>query len=123
MGKGRPKQSVTRNRVVNVLVFESEYPAIQKKSAEHSMSVSSFMRSLALGHHPKSTVDCDAVRRIVVADSNLSRLGNLLKLWLNGESPLLESINIELLIKEIRTARDELVVAAKAMDGKDSSVK
>lgn len=48
----------------------------------HGMNVSAYLREMALGYEPISLIDIEKVEQLIQKNSELSRLGNLLKIWL-----------------------------------------
>lgn len=60
----------------------AEKAAIDAKARATSRSLSAFLRDLALGFEPRSTIDHEAVIALVRVNADQGRLGGLLKLWL-----------------------------------------
>ncbi len=52
------------------------------------MSTSAYLRALGWGYQPIGHLDKEAAERLMRVKADLSRLGNLLKLWLSDEAKL-----------------------------------
>ncbi|MGH3711631.1 MAG: plasmid mobilization protein [Pseudonocardiaceae bacterium] len=71
-----------RDRALRVYVTAEERAFIQTAAEEARLSVSDYLRSLGLGHQPKSAFDHEAVRGLLLVAGDLGRVGGLLKWWL-----------------------------------------
>jgi hypothetical protein len=72
-----------RRDIIKVVVTGEEAAAIKEKAGAARLSLSSYLRTLALGWTPKSTLDHQAVLALAKTNADLGRLGGLLKLWLS----------------------------------------
>ncbi len=79
MGRGtRP-----RGTPLYVWTNDRERAAIQERASATGLSVSAYLRTLGIGHAPRSLFDQDAVLALVRLHADQGRLGGLLKLWLS----------------------------------------
>lgn len=100
----------TRTRKIRVRVTPDELAAIRSTVEACSYpSLSVFLRELAQGEEPKSTLDPQAVLELTKVHADLGRLGGLLKHWLQakGASPQ-TAINIRQVLRDIEASRDAL---------------
>jgi hypothetical protein len=67
---------------VKVWVTADEKAIIATKAAAHSLSASSYLRTLGLALPIQSTVDQKAILDLVHINADLGRLGGLIKMWL-----------------------------------------
>jgi hypothetical protein len=74
--------------VLRVVVSPEERAAIDRAADRLGMSTSAYLRSLGLGYRPVSHLDDEAAQRLERVNADLSRLGNLLKLWLSDDAKL-----------------------------------
>lgn len=72
----------TRDKRIEVRVTEMEKMEIELHAKGCSLTVSEFLRNLGTGYEPKSRLDHEAIARLAEANTNLGRLGGLLKLWI-----------------------------------------
>lgn len=75
-----------RNRPLRVVVSKTERATIEASARAANMTVSAFLRALGLGYEPKSTIDQEAIIRLVDVAGDQGRLGGLLKLWLRDHA-------------------------------------
>ena len=73
---------------LRVFVSPAERDAIAASAERMGMSVSSYLRALGLGYQPIGHLDNEAAERLEKINADLSRLGNLLKLWLSDDAKL-----------------------------------
>ncbi len=66
--------------VLKAYLTPEEHGNIKAAAAQVKLSVSAFTRAVCLGYEPKSKVDQEAILTLFQINSDLSRLGNLLKL-------------------------------------------
>ncbi|WP_125962178.1 conjugal transfer protein TraJ [Sphingomonas sp. ABOLF] len=73
------------------------------------LTLSDFMRSVALNVRIKSAYDLEAVRALAKVNGDLGRLGGLLKMWL-ADSPGVGARegDVQQLLEEIRTTAAEV---------------
>jgi hypothetical protein len=69
---------------LRVPVLPTENIAIKQNAANCSLSVSAYLRDLGLHYKPKGIFDGQAVMEMVKVNSDLGRLGGLLKMWLTN---------------------------------------
>lgn len=74
--------------VLRVVVSAYERAAIDGAADRLGMSTSAYLRSLGLGYQPIGHLDNEAAERLEQVNADLSRLGNLLKLWLSDDAKL-----------------------------------
>jgi hypothetical protein len=73
---------------LKVFVSAAEQTAIAASAERLGMSVSSYLRALGLGYQPIGHLDNEAAKHLEKINADLSRLGNLLKLWLSDDAKL-----------------------------------
>jgi hypothetical protein len=81
------KKRITQ-RALKVFVSQAEQAAIDGAAKHLGMSTSAYLRSLGLGYQPVGRLDQEAAEHLVRVNADLSRLGNLLKLWLSDDAKL-----------------------------------
>lgn len=76
---------------------------IKRLASLHNMKVSEYVRHKALSYQSEPLVDSEKVKLLLEKNAELSRLGNLLKVWvLNDPKPSMKlRANIELKLPEI----------------------
>jgi hypothetical protein len=93
------------NRVLVKSYFEDyEKEEVAKKAAQLGMSVSEFVRRVAVGTRLPSLGNAETVRDLMKINSDLARLGNLFKMALDEEQ-LLAGLD---LVDKIRETQDML---------------
>jgi hypothetical protein len=88
-------------------VTEEEKEAITQNAASCGLTPATMMRKLGTGYRPKSVVDHQHIVEMLKVNGDLSRLGNLLKLWLSNSSKVRGFKNQE--IKQLRGRIGEVV--------------
>ena len=93
-----------------VYVTPEEREFIHGMAERCGISVSSYMRSVALGYSPASAVDLDAVRMLLDVNADQTRLGNLLKMWLMVREKYNETqmMSVARLLEKIGDAQNRL---------------
>lgn len=93
-----------------VRMTPQEWASIEDLADTCSLSVPGFMRQMALGYTPKSTLDQQAVIEMAQVNGDMGRVVGILKLWLTTESKKDEAFahNIPRLINELRSLMDTL---------------
>jgi hypothetical protein len=86
MGEGVKKR--IPQRAMKVFVSEAEQAAIDAMAKQLGLSASAYLRALGLGYQPLGHLDNEAAERLERVNADLSRLGNLLKLWLSDDAKL-----------------------------------
>jgi hypothetical protein len=71
-----------------VVVSAEERAEIDGAAKRLGLSTSAYLRSLGLGYQPIGHLDKEAAERLDKVNADLSRLGNLLKLWLSDDAKL-----------------------------------
>jgi len=95
---------------------EKEYEEIKKRAKLLNLSISSYLRSLAMNYPIKSKVDALCYTELSRARADLGRLGGLFKLWLTEkEIKSSEYKSIDELIDVILDAQDKIVEVAQQM--------
>ncbi len=69
--------------VLKVVVSPEERATIQARARAVSLSVSAYLRRLGTGFAPQSTLDQQAIGKLLRVNADQGRLGGLLKLWLS----------------------------------------
>ena len=77
-GKG-PRDRINH---LQVIVDADERTEIKRRAAAAGLSVSAYLRAVALGRQISSVLDHQAVSELVKIAGDQGRLGGLLKLWL-----------------------------------------
>ena len=119
----RPASIQRRKRVmVSVWCLPEEKAALDAHAAQVGMSVSSFLRTLGLGHEPRSTIDVQAVRELARINADQGRLGGLLKLYLTNDEKLRAAHDpetlvgmIESLLQRLSACQTQLLGVAKRL--------
>ena len=84
--RGR-KKSAQPNRTnggkrIFIRVLPGEHAAMAERAAEAALTVSEFIRRIALGHKTQSRFDYDVMEYLIKMHTDMNRLGNLFKLSL-----------------------------------------
>lgn len=72
-----------RTKPIKIYVSLAERHALVTRANACSLPVSAYLRALGTGYQPKSTLDADAILKLVKLHADQGRLGGLLKLWLS----------------------------------------
>lgn len=99
-----------KTRIVRTRVTPQEWQVIEALADTCSLSVPEFMRQMALGHTPKSTLDEQAILEMAKVNGDMGRIVGVLKLWLSTDQKSTEafSYNIPNLVNELRVLKDAL---------------
>lgn len=99
------------NRRLKVLVTEAERAQITSQAERAGLSVSDFLRRLALGAKIDSRFDYVAINEIMKTRGDMGRLGGLLKLHIHShrDDPALAAVLNEVL--ELKAKLDRLVAS------------
>jgi hypothetical protein len=98
-----------RARPLKVWVSQHERAEIEARARASHMSVSAYLRSVGLGHVPRSVLDHEAVRQLFQANADLGRLGSLLKAWLaDRPSAGGATAEVRLVLNQIQRAQEEI---------------
>lgn len=90
-----------------------EYAEVLNRADQARLSVSKYVKAVCLGYEPKSKVDQEALLAMLQVNSDLSRLGNLLKLALDQSN--VNEDKVARLIDSIQQTRDHLNDKVKAI--------
>lgn len=71
-----------RGKYIKAFVTSEEMSEIQEKAKISGLSMSAFLRALALNQKVRSVLDLHAVTDIVKVNGDLGRVAGLLKLWM-----------------------------------------
>ncbi len=84
--RGRKKSvqptRTTCNKRIFIRVLPEEQATIADHAAEAGLTVSEFIRRIALGHKTQSRFDYDVIEHLIRMHTDMNRLGNLFKLSL-----------------------------------------
>jgi hypothetical protein len=96
-----------------VYVTPEEREAIHAIAQRCGLSVSAYMRNLALGYVPTSAVDSEQVRNLMAVNADQTRLGNLLKMWLTERNRYNDTqmMSVTRLLEKIEDAQRCLRIA------------
>jgi hypothetical protein len=114
--KGREDTRPRGKSPFKVWVTPEEKARIERLAAASGLSASTYLRTLGLGHEPKSLFDAECVGDLLKACGDLGRLGGLLKLWLSerpGEGAPVEDVRA--LLHSIGELRDQIVEKVAAV--------
>lgn len=117
--KSRTYGTRPRGHYIKVFVTSEELAEIQEKSTKSGLSMSAFLRAVALNQKVRSVLDLDAVVDMVKVNGDLGRVAGLLKLWLaekcgQGASP----IAVESLMNDFRMLQKKMAdLMHKAVHG------
>ncbi|MDR2399283.1 MAG: hypothetical protein LBD61_02445 [Endomicrobium sp.] len=101
---------------LTVHVNNEEYKQIKYRTKQVNLSVSTYLRNLALSYPIKSKVDALAYLELARARADTGRLGGLFKLWLTEKDfKSAEYKNIDELVGTIINAENKLVTLANLM--------
>lgn len=74
--------TVERGRPLKIYVSAEDRAEIEQRAADARLTVSAYLRAVALNHKIRSVYDLDAVADLVRVNGDLGRVAGLLKLWL-----------------------------------------
>lgn len=82
-----------RNKRAEIRFSEEEYDIIKDKASRHGLTISSFLRNLALNYPLKNITDVQSANKLFLSLGELRKVGGLLKLLLeeakkNGDTEL-----------------------------------
>jgi hypothetical protein len=104
MGEARDRQ-----RPIKVYVTPVERAEIAERARATSLTASTYLRNVGLGHFPKSTLDARLVWDLAKINADQGRLGGLLKLWL-AERPGdgAAAFDVRHLLRDVEDAQRQL---------------
>ena len=85
MNQDEKQTSRRRLHRLRVSVFPEEKYAIERQAKQAGLSVARYLRDVGQGYPIRSIVDYEQVCILVRINSDLGRLGGLLKLWLTDD--------------------------------------
>ncbi len=104
------KPSWPRGHVLKVRVTPAERATIERLAAATGLPVSTYLRTLGIGHQPRSVLDAERVGELLKACGDLGRLGGLLKLWLVDKPGLgAPETDVRRLLDQIGELRERIV--------------
>jgi len=106
-GDMQKKPSRQRIKQLQVPVLPAEEVAIKSSAANSGLSVAAYLRTLGLGHTPKTILDSKAVIELAKVNGDLGRLGGLLKMLLTNNEHI-KSLGKEQIALKINTLLDEI---------------
>ncbi len=88
--RGRKKSGLPNrtngNKRVFIRVLPSEHAAMAERAAEAGLTVSEFIRRVALGYKTQSRFDYDVIEHLIRIHTDMNRLGNLFKMSLKQDA-------------------------------------
>jgi hypothetical protein len=100
-----------RQRTLRVVVSATERERIRQRAQIAGMSVSSFLRTAALGSRVHQALDWEAVRMLAKINSDQGRLGGLLRMYL--KDPDATGSIARALLDQIKSVQRDLAEAAR----------
>ncbi|NLO17390.1 MAG: DNA transfer protein [Arcobacter butzleri] len=107
---------------VNIRLTPEEYDQLLQKSADHGLTMSSYLRNVSMNYPIKCIIDQLAIRSLLNTAGDLGRLGGLFKHWLtqNEDSKInLTTIRdykeVEKLVEEIKDTQTVLKEKAREL--------
>lgn len=94
-----------KSKVISVRCSLDEFERIEQNASKTSLPTSTFLRQLALGYEPKSTVDQQAIHRLALLNGDLGRVGGLLRMWLSNEerAGFAKTLDVKGLVADLRS--------------------
>lgn len=108
----------SKKKALKVYLDSKEHLHLVRQSSRVHLSMSAYAKRLILGYEIKSTVEHEAVLRLIQASAELGRLGGLLKHELK-EQRLARTPATTTIINEITSNKEELMVRARELAGHD----
>jgi hypothetical protein len=100
-------ESRDRNNRLRVSVTPTERNIIQNNAAACAMSLSAYLRAVALGHEPKSKLDAQIGLELYKTRADLAQLRDLLRLCLTGEDRgAAAGVDLRALLEKIEEAAE-----------------
>lgn len=81
-----PKDNCTAR--IEFRISPEEKIQIEEMAKLHGMKTSQFIRKITLGYEPISLIEAKKIQELMKINSDLSRLGNLIKYWLANDPKL-----------------------------------
>lgn len=89
-------------------VFPEEHDEIAARAAEAGLTISEFIRRIAIGHKTQSRFDYDVMEHLIRMHTDMNRLGNLFKLSLKQGSDGDDSVSAPLSYRDRERQRSIL---------------
>lgn len=98
-------------------VFTEEREGIARQAKQAGLSVARYLRDVGQGYPIKSIVDYEQVCILVRINSDLGRLGGLLKLWLTDDvrTAHFDTATLRALLRRIETTQDQMSCIMKSV--------
>ncbi|HCD1091615.1 TPA: conjugal transfer transcriptional regulator TraJ [Proteus mirabilis] len=95
---------------IKVYCLRSEKENIESQARKAGMSVAKYLREVGQGYRITGIVDYECVRELAKINSDLGRLGGLLKLWLtnNIKTKNISSVTIRAVLNKIESNQNEI---------------
>lgn len=114
----RPKPR-DRKRPLKVVVSDEERAKIAARAGAAGLTVSAYLRTLGVGHQPRSVLDHRAIVALVAVAGDQGRLGGLLKLWLSEKEGVgAPASDVRRLLRQIEGLQEELRGLVRRLRGK-----
>ena len=96
---------------------EDEYAAVVDSASASSLAPSTFLREIALGHRPRTTIDQQAIHRLALLHGDLGRVGGLLRMWLTNDERLAfaEALDVGGAVDELRSLQAAIADAVREL--------
>jgi len=113
------KSRAKRHKHLRVPVLDDEDAIIEANAKQVGMSKAKYLRTLAMGYPVQSTMDANAILELIRINSDLARLGNLQKLWLDNDARTARfgTDQINRLLHRIEGTQSELRRLIKSVSG------
>lgn len=114
-------ESRKKTELIQVRATPEEKSRLKARAAAFGTSVGELCREVIFRALPRSKVDQLAVAELAATRADLGRVGGLLKGWLAGSfpgSPALQPTEVRALLKQIESAMEKVVGAARTLTPK-----
>lgn len=108
----------SKKKALKVYLSEEEHRHLARQASSAHLSMSTYAKRICLGYEIKSTVEHEAVLKLIRASAELGRLGGLLKHELK-ELRLARTPAVTAIINEISGNKEELMARARELAGHD----
>lgn len=117
MDQNKEQTRRRRRHHLRVPVFTEERDGIERQAKQAGLSVACYLREVGQGYQIKSIVDYEQVRILVRINSDLGRLGGLLKLWLTDDvrTAHFDKATLRALLRRIETTQDQMSRVMKSV--------
>jgi len=116
---GEKRITRTSQTPIKVYCFPWERERIEANAKQAGISVARYLREVGMGYPVQSAMDANAVLELVRVNSDLARLGNLQKLWLDNDvrTARFGVDTINRLLHRIESTQSELRRLIKSVSG------